>query len=785
MTLHRSPTFRPILFIVLVLFSLSSCRVGKHFREQGGHLLVSSKIDIDSEDKIEDKFLLKTELSSLQKQVPNGNLLGIPKEWIYLKHSDPDDSTWFNNWAREKVGQPPVVLDSSKMIETAASMQKFLRNKKGFYNASVVPEVDYDGHKAKLTYSITTNSRYYIDSIFYIGEDTSLINIIEGMRSESLVIQGDPADAALFDLEKNRIVVALQNMGYADFVGNYIDIKGDSSNNDFTIDIFMEIISPPNAKNHEKYSVGQINVFTDYYKGQSVFNTDSALYNNRTYRHELSKFLVKPSTIDKSIFLNEGELLTRKNRTKTFRRLSDLNTYRFVALNPILREGESNIIDYDIYLTPHQKKWILDTGSDVYYSNFTQRDRQLIGFGVNGSMTNRNFLRGAERFKISGEVGLEFNPVDFNINRYNYSLNNALQIPKVIDYAGILKALNLSRLMSDRRYDKFVREAKTNFSLGYSNIGVVDFYGVSSFDVSAQYEYRVSNQSQVNIVPSAFSLNTYILGVNFDTIVGNNQLIRNSFADNLLTGYLFNKVTYLYNSSVSPRGFSNSFIVDLEVSGWETYLANGLYNIVSGTNRTWKFLDQFEFSQFAKLEVDYRLYKDIVKGHTLASRVNAGLAVPFGNSDAVPFIKQFSVGGPNSMRAWNQNELGPGSYLDPIPNPSQLFFQQGDIKLEFNIEYRADLFWIIDGALFTDVGNIWTLKEDSRTGGKFTRDFYNDLAVAAGWGIRFDFVYFNIRFDFGYRLRNPYPDEEGNYWNDNIFSPSRIGNLQVAVNNPF
>ena len=764
------------------MWFISSCGIGKYLAEDQ-KLLVKNKLDFETKGKIEGKATLKAELESLYLQEPNGNVLGIPREWLYLSNAAPADTVWFNNWARDKAGEAPALHDSTLTLEAADRMQQYLRNKKGFYNALVQPKIDYDKHKAKVTYQIITGARYSIDSIFYICEDANILRLLDSIRSETLVVKGDPADAGIFDLEKNRMVVTLQNLGYADFVANYINIMGDSSNQDYTIDIFMEIQVPQPDKVFKKYTVGDIEVYTDYYKGQERYVLDSSEFASKIYRKELPRFLVQPSVIDNAIYLQKGELLTRRDRNKTFRLLSELETYRFVSMNPIANADDSNAIDYVIQLTPHQKKWIMDAGADTYYSNFTQLQRQLIGLGANTSLTNRNFLGGAERYKISLEGGVEFDPVNLNINRYNIGFDQSLLMPRLWDYGKIFSTISRLGIITHDTYEVLRKEAKTDLSLSYNRLGVVDFYNITAFNASSRYSYKPSANSQVLLKTTSFILNNYGEGVNFDRIVGDNPLIRNSFADNLITGYLFNQMTYLYNKPANQRGFSYSLLADLEISGLETYATNKLYNLISGTDTEWQLLDRFDFSKFVKIELDLRMYKQIRKGHVLASRVNLGIGTSYGGSGAIPFIRQFNVGGPISMRAWDQMELGPGGYQQPFV-PGQLFYQQGDVKMEFNLEYRVDLFWILEAALFTDVGNVWTLKNDERDG-RFGSDFYRELAIAAGWGIRWDFTFFNIRFDFGYRIRNPYPDESGRYWTRNPFKPSALGNLQVAVNYPF
>ena len=228
-----------------------------------------------------------------------------------------------------------------------------------------------------------------------------------------------------------------------------------------------------------------------------------------------------------------------------------------------------------------------------------------------------------------------------------------------------------------------------------------------------------------------------------------------SFKDNLGTGFVFRDFSYIYNSGKSRKG--NSFLVinNFEVSGWEVYLTNQLYNVISGDNSQWSISRgnllnrDISFAKYIRYEFDGRHYKDFSKTRSLASRLNLGIIVPFGENAASPFIRQFGVGGPNSLRAWNVKEAGPGGYRDPeikLKEPQVIFVNQGDIKIEANIEYRFKILLILDGALFVDAGNVWALKEDpGRPNAAISGDFLNQIAVGAGYGLRLNFNFFNIQ----------------------------------------
>lgn len=200
-----------------------------------------------------------------------------------------------------------------------------------------------------------------------------------------------------------------------------------------------------------------------------------------------------------------------------------------------------------------------------------------------------------------------------------------------------------------------------------------------------------------------------------------------------------------------------------------------------------------------KVEFDARWYSKARKRSQLAARFKTGIAVPFGPDDNISYIKQFFVGGPSSIRAWRPMHLGPGTFVNRNffePTSQTIFYQRGDLSLEMNLEYRFDLYWLMEGALFVDAGNIWTLQDDpSRPGAQISSDFLSEMAIGYGYGLRFDFNYFLIRLDLGLKLLYPSnvfsePDAPGAPFiapTGRWISPrgQGVGNFNIAVNYPF
>jgi hypothetical protein len=778
-----------------LLFGLAllagSCSTAKYISQEQ-LLLTSNKINFVKDIDYDNKFLLETELASFYLQEPNGNLFwAIPREWFYFKNSGAGDTCWYNDWGKNSLGESPVYLDENLTRETAISMQKFLRNTRGFYQATVNYKIIKDQHRSKVIYNIDPGDRYYVNSIAYIGNDTNIVNIVKSISAETLLEKGDPLEADAFNSEKTRIITELQNRGYANFLPNYLKINGDSTGHNYLVDVFFQVLPPLPDTLHRQFKVGKINVYTDYYTEQNLAVLDFENLDGISYFREANNFLVKSRMIASKIYLKSGDLWSISNYNKTFRKLSELSVYRFVSLIP---KREGNLINYDIYLTPHIHKYISDSGFDINYSSVnTPTGRQLFGISGNALLNIRNPFKGSEQYSLILDNGYEFNLDSLNLSTFTLGINNKLEFPKHVDYlgnVGLVKLVNRMGLMSDDRFTNIKEESSTDFNLGANYTNIRNFYTIKSINAAAIYNYSPSNRKRFSIRQTNFSLNSASLENRFLTQINNNPLIINSFADNLITGFIFNEFSFVTNSLVSPSGWSRSLLGSFEISGLEISLSNFLAKKIGGNDNTWKFSDQISFAKFVKAEIDSRFYKRVSQKNSLAFRFNGGIAIPFGPKSTIPFIRQFSVGGPNSLRAWNQKELGPGGYPDLLEGTErrQAFFQQGDIKLELNAEYRFSLGWILEGALFVDAGNVWTLKNDDlRENANFTSTFYKQMAVAMGYGMRFDFEYFNIRFDFAYRIRNPYPDSDTeNYWYSwNEIKEQGFGNLQIAINHPF
>ncbi len=789
----------PLAICLGIIFLFPSCNTTKYL-EDGQVLLKKAETKFNKDSDVKKPADLKAELIQFYKSKPNSKRFFVSREWWYYRNQDAGDTTWIKKWAKNKLGEEPSILDTSLVSLTSLEMQNYLRNKKGYYEAVVTDSIFYKNKKAEVEYYVTPNRRYVVNSIEYFTLDSILKPTIKSLQQNSLIKKGDPIDAFIFNVEKQRIVTKLQDKGFANFNLRYISIKGDSTDLDHAWDIFYEILPPSDSTSHETYNVGDIEIFTDYTQSQNIKNLTSYELNEKIFYKESEKFLVRPSTIDGKIFLKKYDRFNTKNYDKTVRKLFNLDAYRFIKLDPKINPNDSTLIDYHILMTPQTYRWVYDLNNDFFYSNRTRAPQNLAGFSVGGSLENRNTFGGSEKFKISVETGFEFVVVssensapgnDGFINTFSLGINNTLDIPKFTSAFNVLKFTNKLGLIRDKTIKTMNEEASSRISLGYNLIDILTDYKIFTVSSTYGYDIRLNNRKRIVFNQTGFDYAEYEIRENYFQIIKDNVFLERSFQNTLFTGLLFKDLSYYYQTDNGATQANWALIFNLEFSGLEIHTLNNLYKLFSGSEDNWSVNNGIAFEKMFKLELDGRWYKNITKNSQLAARLKAGVSLPYGlddddNPNVVSFIKQFLVGGPNSIRAWRPMSLGPGNYEIADPLNSRNFFQRGDLVLEFNLEYRFDLFWLMEGGLFFDGGNIWTLRnETDRPGSQISTDFYKQMALGYGWGIRFDFSYFLIRFDFGYKLKNPFRDPITNSYFLPLKGQGVFGNFNVAVNYPF
>ncbi|MFK8101942.1 MAG: BamA/TamA family outer membrane protein [Saprospiraceae bacterium] len=804
---HVKPFFFPkLLLAVSLLFFLGACNTTRHL-DYDQSFLVENKIVFQNKKKISGRRALKYDLGTTYKQKPNTNFIGIPREWFYYNHTEENDSSRWDRLVLRLFSEEPSIYKEERAESTARSMQYLLQNK-GYFNAIVSYQAVTKKNKTKVTYLINPKRLYTFDSTSFESKDLKVQRILTDIGKETILKPGTAVSQENYNQEVFRITRRLQNLGFAYFDKNYIDVlEGDSTN--YKVNDTLTVLLPSTSPEHQVYRVGDIFVYPNYDPKQDSIKRMVRIEGGVNFMTIDSTMDVSVQTILDVIYLKKGELYKVDNYEKTAAQLGSLDIYKIKLIKPYLDPAQPGLIHFEIKLTP-KKRNVFGYDAELNNSNFISDNNKttLIGTSLGLIFRNRNSFRGAEQFSanIQGGVDLDFLNPDTLVFAWNLSGQLDFYKPKFVDYLGLWKVMNATGILNKEFYRNLKERARSRASVGGSITSLINTYRTTSLELSLGYELQRSPQHSYLINHLGINYFSPVFEPDFEQVVFNNQFLRNSFDKQLFTGFLFRDFSYIYASRINKFGESWQFNGNVEVSGAEVLLGNQLD--LSAPLRIFSGNDTINYAQFIRLEFDGRHYRIFPsKKHSIAMRLNVGIAFPFGGfSKDVPYIKQFFIGGPNSIRAFRVREPGPGGYqYVQDPNNPQPFFQTGDFKFEFSAEYRFDLFWRLKGAVFLDGGNIWTLREDEgrpnsqllwkakfdqETGDKIGDSFLNQIALGTGFGVRLDY-YFVIRFDLGVKLKNPYLSANLNgdqsYWAVDRLSKFQLQdfNYNLAIGYPF
>ncbi|HEY0771000.1 MAG TPA: BamA/TamA family outer membrane protein, partial [Sphingobacteriaceae bacterium] len=447
--------------------------------------------------------------------------------------------------------------------------------------------------------------------------------------------------------------------------------------------------------------------------------------------------------------------------------------------------NDSTILNTGIYLTPYLKKSIR---ADL---QATSKSNNFVGPGFSVKFTNRNFLGGSERFDLSFTTGYEVQisrKIPEPLNAFEIGVESKLSFPRFV-------------LPFEIHYPTRKYLPATDVNLGFRVQQRINYFRLNSFNLGYGYTWRENTLKTHELYPIDISyMRLGDISAEFDTLIRTNRFLARSLENQFIMGarysYTLNtQVNEERNEKFVEREFQRNhfyFNAKVESAGNLVHLLRG-GNFTNDTENESLKIFGSAYSQFLRSEIDFRYYYQLDEKNQIASRITGGTGYAYGNALTLPYIKQFSVGGSNSVRAFPARSIGPGTYdvrSDPDNENNILFLdQRADIKIEGSIEYRYDITKLIKTAVFMDAGNVWLWTEDTdRPGSGFNRrQFLNELAVGTGAGVRFDFNFFVLRFDLAFPVRKP--DEQRWVWNEIALGDKawRQENLilNIAIGYPF
>lgn len=742
--------------VVMVLVGLFSCSSTKHV-PQGKLLLDKVKINVtDPHRDVE-----TNQLANYLRQNANHRVLGgLKLQLAFYNISGKDSTKWFNRWI-QRVGTPPVIYDSTLTEASAEQLHTALSNR-GFMNNTVTYRVDADSvkRKASVNYDITLGEPYYIRSIDYDIPDESLREIILADTSRFNVHSGDLLNFNHLDEWRQGITENLRNHGYYAFNKEYITFIADTAADSRAVDLTLNSRDPyrndrmPYYTEHEPFYVRDVVYVTDYdpvAMHDGLWGADTVTMSSGVKVIEGSERYLRPDVLDECNHIEPGQLYNAEAITRTYRALGRLNILKQINIDvrPLGKVDGVLMVDTYVLLQP-------DKSQTVSVSLEGTNSEGDLGFGVGLDYEHRNIFKGAE--VLSAKAKVSYESISGNIgglinNNYSeYSTELGIRFPKFM--APFLK----------RSFKRKI-QASTLFTVNFDYQARPEYTRVIA---GGGWRYQWSERSR-RLAHTLTLVDLSVISVPkfndefFDRIT--NPLLRYSYQDHLIMrmGYNFYRTNKAEMNVLQMGRFQRDVFTiraNAEMAGNVLYGLSHLTKQKAGEDGSYKALG-IRYSQYVKADADYSFTHYFDRRQSIAFHVGAGVAVPYGNSDVLPFEKRFYSGGANSVRGWGVRTLGPGSY-NSNNSLSNFIYQCGDIRFDVNLEYRAKLFWVVELGLFLDAGNIWTIKDyEDQPGGVFKfNKFYEQIAAAYGAGIRLDFKYFLVRVDMGMKAHNPASGQE-------------------------
>ncbi len=755
MTLRHHISAYVALLIGCMLLS-QGCSSTRHV-PKGQYLLDRTSVTIEDAPEVQARTL-----QNYLRQTPNHKVLGFARLQLGMYNMSGSDTTkWYNRWVR-RLGEAPVIYDEELTIQSVRQLRQAMINR-GYSNVEVKADTSLNDVKRKATvnYRVTPGKPQILRDIKYTITDSALRRIILDDSASVTLHSGGLFDRNVLDSERSRLASLLRNNGYYTFAKEYITFIADTAAGSRDVDIEMILRAPqPSsldpagpAPRHRRYIIGKVYINTE---ADATDKTKLDTIISRGYHiiYGPSRYL-RPSILDEKCYLTSGDIYSAADVERTYEAMSQLGILKFINIvfTPAGSPPDGDVLlDTEIMLSRTKTQGIM---LELEGTN-SEGD---LGVGAGITYQHRNLAKHSELLtvKVRGSYeSLSGNLEGLINNRYTeIGAEVGITFPKF--EAPILKKSYRQRV-----------KASTEFNFTFNHQERPEYTRIIA---GAGMKYKWNNRTNtrrrtldlidINFVYLPKSTIDFI-----NTIAPANPLLRYSYEDHFIMrmGYTFYKTNRppLFNTSAR----NNISQPDIYTFRMQAEMAGNLLYLISTSTGMRRHNDAYkifgiQYAQYIKGSAGYTYNHYFNSRNSISLHAEAGLAIPYGNSSMVPFEKRFYAGGANGVRGWGVRTLGPGRY-DSRNSVTDFINQCGDISLFMSMEYRAKLFWVLEGALFVDAGNIWTIRDyETQPGGVFRfGNFYKEIALGYGAGLRFDFTYFLLRLDLGFKARNPAANQE-------------------------
>jgi outer membrane protein assembly factor BamA len=752
-------------------------------------------------------------------------------KWLSAKQVDRlGKSFWYHGIHDflKNTGEPPVIIDTLKTKKSIDRLKYYYFNE-GFFSVNANYKIDsLKKKKAAIKYTITTGKPYFIDSLKTSIQTIVLDSMYQSKIASSFIKKGNKYKTVDFNNEKDRINTYFRNNGVFNFQPNYITYDIDTLNSNNKINVNLNIADYSYQDNDTTktapfkiFKISDVNIYTDYSSANNNnYFTDSTSYNNfQLYSH--SKLKYRPKSITDAVFITKGSLFADSRTVLTTRYLNNLKVFNYPTILYEIdkRDSTAQSLIAKVYLSP-RKKYSLGASFDITHSNI-----QDIGIAGSISQTIRNVFNGAETIEISarGNIGSSkdlANPQNNFFNVSEYGLDLKLNFPRIwfpfntdkIIPKSMIPSTQLSAGISTQKNIGLDKENFTS-SLSYNwtskkNISarfdLLNIQYIRNLNPNNYFNVYQSSYNALNNIGKVYNINSTYVDTNGDLKI---ETGTNGFINEVLAGSTalkssddnFTRVNSIEerrvrlseNDFIFAHSFTFSkttktdlldksfylFKTKIESAGSLLSLIANSANLPKNQNGNFNILN-LEYSEYIKTEFDFIKYWDFSNEKVVAVRTFFGIAIPYGNSNNIPFSRSYFAGGSNDNRAWQPYQLGPGS------SGAINDFNEANMKIALSSEFRFKIIGSIKGALFADAGNIWNVLDNVTDDSSTFKNLNNlkDIALGTGFGLRYDFSFFVARIDMGFKTYNP-ANEIGKRWfNDYDFAHSVFN---FGINYPF
>ncbi len=732
-----------------------------------------------------------------------------------------------NKWL-QKSGDEPVIIDKEKSESSKERLERYYASY-GYFNTEAdytITPLEKKKKRASITYNVKRHQAYFVDSIKKEIASPVVDSLFQESIANTFIKSGKQYDASDFVDERDRLTIQFRNSGLYHFDQDYVGFEADTVNTGHKANIKYQIPNREVTEGDSTYTepfkvhtVNEIRIVTDFsYENRNETPTDSVEYEGYKL-YSFDKLKYNPKAITDAISITPNSIFKDIDRTLTYNQINDLKVFKYpnISYQDDPRDTTGTKLITTILLTP-RKKYNLGVDFDAYTSTIQQ-----FGIGFSSTFQIRNVFRGAEILEISGR-GSVGSSADKEGGFFNTS-----------DVGGDVK-LSFPRILFPVNTDRFIKKymspsteisvgfsAQNNIGLDRQNLNAIFNYRwkpkktrTNQFNLAnIQYVRNLRTDNYFNVYKSTYSrLNEIAQEIGYDFMedpTGDPKLgipdEANQFIDDILNRSLPNTVSseiYSEVLGIAERKFrltednlifasnftwtrdtrENIYDNNFSRLRWKLESAGNFLSLASkATGQEKNANGNYEtlgvaYSQYIKGETEYIKHWALNDDNILAVRAFGGIAIPYGNSNTIPFTRSYFAGGANDNRGWRAYDLGPGS------SGGILDFNEANFKLAFNAEYRFTILGAFKGAFFVDAGNIWNvLDNEDRESFKFNgiQDL-KELGVASGLGLRYDFGFFVLRFDIGFKTHDP-ARPVGERWFKDYNFQNAVYN--IGINYPF